>query len=312
MVHARYRPFEWMQVHFAYTQTLNYPDYSTLTPRYLISQSTIDYNNHAIKPAVSENLDLVVSVLNNEIGLLSVSGFKKKIKDLVFFTHTFETNLSKYPDLPQGTSSLYTFNTYINNPRVIDLYGIETEWQTHFWYLPKPFDGLVLNVNYTHIFSEASYPKTNVYTEYDDEGNFNTTKVDTFYTTRMLNQPNDVANVALGYDLGGFSLQGSRCCTRTTSSSGLISGCSNGSSPTSMSGGTSRSSRTCPGSVCRYTSTSTISRAKTMSISTRRTSIRHPSSAMGCRQISGLSFTTSQHSQQKEVHRDCIRCNRST
>jgi hypothetical protein len=194
-----------MQIHFAYTQTLNYPDYSTLTPRYLISQSTIDYNNHAIKPAVSENLDLVVSVVNNEIGLLSLCGFKKNIKDLVFFTHTFETNLSKYPDLPQGGSALYTLNTYINNPRAIDLYGIETEWQTHFWYLPKPFDGLVLNVNYTHIFSEASYPKTNVYTTYDDEGNMIQTKVDTFYTTRMLNQPNDVANVALGYDLGGFS-----------------------------------------------------------------------------------------------------------
>jgi TonB-dependent receptor len=207
MVHARYRPFEWMQIHFAYTQTLNYPDYSTLTPRYLISQSTIDYNNHAITPAVSDNLDLVVSFVNNEIGLLSVSGFKKKIKDLIFFTHTYETNLSKYPDLPQGGNALYTFNTYINNPRVIDLYGIETEWQTHFWYLPKPFDGLVLNVNYTHIFSEASYPKTNVYTTYDDEGNALTTVVDTFYTTRMLNQPNDVANVALGYDLGGFSLR---------------------------------------------------------------------------------------------------------
>jgi hypothetical protein len=207
MVHARYRPFEWMQVHFAYTQTLNYPDYSTLTPRYLISQSTIDYNNHTIKPAVSENIDLVVSFLNNEIGLLSACGFKKKINDLVFFAHTYETDLSKYPDLPQGTSSLYTFNTYINNPRVIDLYGIEAEWQTHFWYLPKPFDGLVLNVNYTHIFSEASYPKTNVYTDYDDEGNMIQTKVDTFYTTRMLNQPNDVANVALGYDLGGFSLR---------------------------------------------------------------------------------------------------------
>ena len=205
MVHARYRPYEWMQVHFAYTQTLNYPDYSTLTPRYLISQSTIDYNNHSIKPAVSENLDLIVSFVNNEIGLLSLCGFKKKIKDLVFFAHTYETNLSKYPELPQGGAALYTFNTYINNPRVIDLYGIETEWQTNFWYLPKPFDGLVLNVNYTHIFSEASYPRTNVYTNYDDEGNMIQTKVDTFYTTRMLNQPNDVANVALGYDLGGFS-----------------------------------------------------------------------------------------------------------
>jgi TonB-dependent receptor len=208
MVHARYRPFEWMQVHFAYTQTLNYPDYSTLTPRFLVSQGgIIDYNNHSIKPAVSENLDLVVSFVTNEIGLLSFNGFKKRIKDLVFFTHTYTSDLSKYPELPQGGGALFELNTYINNPIAIDLYGIETEWQTHFWYLPKPFDGLVLNVNYTHIFSEASYPRTDVYTTYDEEGNIVQTVVDTFYTTRMLNQPNDVANVALGYDLGGFSVR---------------------------------------------------------------------------------------------------------
>jgi TonB-dependent receptor len=207
MVHARYRPFEWLQFHFAYTQTLNYPDYSTLTPRYLVSQGVIDYNNHSITPAVSENLDLVVSFVNNEIGLLSFNGFKKKIKDLVFFSHTYTTDLSKYPELPQGGHTLWTLNTYVNNPRAIDLYGVELEWQTHFWYLPKPFDGLVLNVNYTHIFSEAGYPKTNVYSFYDDEGNLTQTVVDTFYNTRMLNQPNDVANVAVGYDLGGFSLR---------------------------------------------------------------------------------------------------------
>jgi hypothetical protein len=207
MVHARYRPFEWMQLHFAYTQTLNYPDYSILTPRYLVSQGVIDYNNHAIKPAISENLDLVVSFVNDEIGLLSLNGFKKKIKDLVFFSHTFTTDLSKYPELPQGRGTLWTFNTYVNNSRVIDLYGLEIEWQTHFWYLPKPLDGLVLNVNYTHIFSEAGYPRTLVYTDYDEEGNIVQTVVDTFYTTRMLNQPNDVANVALGYDLGGFSVR---------------------------------------------------------------------------------------------------------
>ena len=139
MVHVRYSPLEWMQIHFAYTNTLNYPDYSSITPRYLIGSGFIDYNNHHLKPATSENLDLVVSVHSNEIGLLSLDGFRKRIKDLVFFSHTYETDLSKYPDLPQGGTQLYEFNTYINNPILIDLWGIEAEWQTHFWYLPKPF-----------------------------------------------------------------------------------------------------------------------------------------------------------------------------
>jgi TonB-dependent receptor len=205
MVHARYRATDWLQIHFAYTKTLNYPDYSMLTPRYVISQGYIDYNNHALRPATSENLDLVVSFHSNEIGLFSVDGFRKRIKDLVFFSHTYVTNLSQYPDLPQGGNQLFTFNTYINNPNTIDLYGIETEWQTHFWYLPKPFDGLVLNINYTHIFSEAKYPRSIVYSSYDEEGNLTQTVSDTFYTSRMLNQPNDILNLVLGYDIGGFS-----------------------------------------------------------------------------------------------------------
>jgi len=207
MVHVRYNPIEWLQVHFAYTNTLNYPDYSTITPRYLIGTGFIDYNNHAIKPATSENFDLVVSAHSNEIGLVSVNGFRKVIKDLVFYSHTYVTDLSPYPDLPQGGSQLYEFNTYINNPIAIDLWGIESEWQTHFWYLPDPFDGMVLNINYTHIFSEAGYPKSELTTTYDEEGNFVQVINDTSYNTRLLNQPNDILNVALGYDYKGFAVR---------------------------------------------------------------------------------------------------------
>ncbi len=205
MVHLRYLPLEWLQLHFAYTNTLNYPDYSAITPRYLIGTGYITYNNWRLKPATSENFDLVAAVHSNEIGLFSIDGFKKRIKDLIFFSKTYLTDLSPYPDLPQGGKQLYEFNTYINNPNPIDVYGLETEWQTHFWYLPGPFDGLVMNINYTHIFSEARYPRSTVNTVYDDEGNSVQTVIDTTYTSRLLNQPNDIVNLILGYDYQGFS-----------------------------------------------------------------------------------------------------------
>jgi hypothetical protein len=205
MVHLRYSPLEWFTIHAAYTNTLNYPDYSTITPRYYVGYGVVYYNNFRIAPARSENFDLVLSLHSNEIGLLTVDGFKKRITDLIFFSRTYRTNLNEYPDLPPTEKSLYEFNTYINNPIPIDLWGVETEWQTNFWYLPKPFDGLVLTVNYTHIFSEASYPRSEVTTEYDDMGNMTQTVKDTFYTTRLLNQPNDIVNVSFGYDFAGFS-----------------------------------------------------------------------------------------------------------
>ncbi|MBP1648575.1 MAG: TonB-dependent receptor [Bacteroidetes bacterium] len=205
MVHVRYTPLDWLTLHAAYTNTLTYPDYGTITPRYYIGYGVVYYNNFRINPARSENLDLVVSFHSNEIGLLAINGFKKRIRDLVFFSRTYTNNLSNFPELPQSGTQLFEFNTYINSPIPIDLWGIETEWQTNFWYLPRPFDGLILTVNYTHIFSEGSYPRSEVNTVYDDEGNMTQTVKDTFYTTRLLNQPNDILNVSFGYDYAGFS-----------------------------------------------------------------------------------------------------------
>ena len=205
MAHVRYRPVDWLQLHFAYTNTLNYPDYSSITPRYFVGSAAISYNNWRIKPARSENFDIVASVYTNELGLLTVNGFKKRIEDLIFFSHTYISDLSPYPDLPQSTTQLYEFNTYINNPVPIDVLGLETEWQTHFWFLPEPFNGIVFNINYTHIFSEASYPRTEKIVIYDEDGNSITIINDTTYTTRLLHQPNDILNLAIGYDFGGFS-----------------------------------------------------------------------------------------------------------
>lgn len=206
MVHVRYQPTDWLQMRVAYTNTLVYSDYSTLSPRYMITLAgVITYNNFAIKPMTSENIDVVVALHNNEIGLLSLNGFRKKISGLVFFSSRFLSNLHEFPDLPQYTGPLYQMNTYINSTIPVDLYGLETEWQTNFWYLPGLLSGLSLNVNYTHIFSEAKYPKAIMQWQYDDDGNATRMIADTFYTARLLNQPNDVLNLMVGYDHEGFS-----------------------------------------------------------------------------------------------------------
>ncbi len=206
MVHVRYQPTEWLQLRAAYTNTLVYSDYSTLSPRYMISMTgVITYNNFAIKPATSENIDLVVALHSNEIGLLSFNGFRKRISGLVFFSTRYLGDLSEFPDLPESRGTLYQLNTYINSKIPVDLYGLETEWQTNFWYLPGFLSGFVLNVNYTHIFSEAKYPKSIMQWQYEPDGTATRVVADTFYTARLLNQPNDVLNLTLGYDYAGFS-----------------------------------------------------------------------------------------------------------
>ncbi|MGK9477763.1 TonB-dependent receptor domain-containing protein [Melioribacter sp. OK-6-Me] len=210
MVHLRYKPTDWLQFHFAYTNTLNYPDYNSIIPRYYIGTNYILYNNYRLKPARSENFDAIMSIYANEIGLFSIGGFKKQIKDLVFPTKTYPQDFSAYPELQEklkNRTESFALYTYINNPIPIDLVGIEGEWQAHFWYLPEPLTGLVFNINYTHIFSEADYPKTYLITILDENYIQHTVSVDTSYSDRLLYQPNDIINVALGYDYKGFSFR---------------------------------------------------------------------------------------------------------
>ncbi|HEX2962411.1 MAG TPA: TonB-dependent receptor [Ignavibacteriales bacterium] len=207
MFHLRYKPTSWFQAQFAYTNTLNYADYSTITPRFYVGTNFISYNNVDLKPARSENFDLVMSVYNNEIGLLTIDGFYKNIKDLIFYSLTYPDDLSKFPDLPQGRNINYGLQTYINSPNLIIVKGLEVDWQTHFWYLPEPLSGLVFNVNYTHVFSDARYPKEEKTPVVLDSltGETKMVSIDRSYTTRLVNQPNDVLNLGLGFDYMGFS-----------------------------------------------------------------------------------------------------------
>jgi TonB-dependent receptor len=208
MVHARYKPLRWLQIHFAYTNTLNYPDYSAIVPRYDVSLATIIYNNYSLRTASSENIDLAVSLYGNAVGLFTVNAFRKRIEDLIFPSTTFLSDLSAYPDLPQGgqgNGQLYNFSTFINNPNPTDVRGIEIDWQTHPWYLLGILSNLVFNINYTRVFSEANYPRTELDISYDELGTLYRTVVDTFYTSRLLHQPNDIFNLAVGFDYRGFS-----------------------------------------------------------------------------------------------------------
>lgn len=205
MLHLIYKPLSWFQIHFAYTNTLNYPPYSAIVPSYSIDLASIAYNNFKLKPATSENYDLVFSFFNNEIGLFSVNGYKKRIENLVFSNHTFVSDLTPYHDLPQNNSQLYSFDTYINNPIPIDIWGIETEWQTHFWYLPEPFSWLDFTINYSHIFSKASYPKGELFIDYKEDGSFTRHILNAYYESRLLGQPNDILNSSIGIEYKGFS-----------------------------------------------------------------------------------------------------------
>jgi TonB-dependent receptor len=204
----RYKPLSWFDVRLSYTNTLAYPDYNAIVPR--IDMSTggaIAWNNYKLVPSRSTNYDVYFSFYDNSIGLFTVGGFLKRIKDLIY-PWTFYVsgiNALQYfpPNLGASTpTGTYSVATYVNDPYRVDDYGLEVDWQTHFWYLPHPIDGLVLNVNYTHVFSKAKYP----YTDARKVGR-TVEYVDTSFTDRLLYQPNNIVNLSLGYDYEAFSIR---------------------------------------------------------------------------------------------------------
>ncbi len=216
MVHLKYDPTNWLSFRLAYTKSLSRPNYGQIIPSYFwnVNGTTLSFNNYLLKPAESGNLDFLVTVFENKIGLLSLGLFYKKIENLVYSTGKIANVDPAYYNVPDNIKVEF-IQTEINNDNPAEIKGLELDWQTNFWYLPKPFDGLVLNINYTHITSKTKYPKYELKNEivgYDTlfggviiVPRTKLTNIKSTYEARVVDQPDDIINISLGYDYKGFS-----------------------------------------------------------------------------------------------------------
>ncbi len=217
MVQAKYDVASWGDIRYSYTQTLARPDFNSLDPGWTIDQpgQGVNTGNPNLKPAESFNHDLMFTIHSNDIGLISVGAFYKTIKDFSYFTSYWllpNRTLPGYDTLAQytGAQSGATINTYYNNPYKAYLKGLEGDFQTRLWYLPAPLNGIVLGINYTHIWSSTLYPyilkKT---TQVIPPGGGRPYNVDSLIADsrggRLLDQPDDILNASFGYDYKGFS-----------------------------------------------------------------------------------------------------------
>jgi TonB-dependent receptor len=219
----RYKFNDWSDVRIAFTEGIARPDYDRILPRiYFAPGEFAIAGNTRLKPAFSTNLDLALSFYSNEIGLLTIAPFYKKIIDFNYNASIFFNDLGRYdvsfPDSVQWVNMGYTgtqmppasqkISCYVNNPYPALVRGFEVEWQTNFWYLPKPFNTFVLNVNYTKTWSDMDYQQQLYSVENIKQGRFTIQKyhtMDTVRNARLLYQPNDVVNVSFGADYKGFS-----------------------------------------------------------------------------------------------------------
>ena len=214
MVQSKYNLTKWLDIRYAYYQTLARPDYHQLSPHFTMgySRNTVRAGNPNLRPAHAYNNDLILTLHSNKIGLLSVAGFLKKIKDF-----TYSTQYPLYSTAPEGLETVSNFEidetfpltgailyTYINTPHPAYVRGFEVDFQSRTWYLPSFLNSIVFGINYTHIESEATYPWMDSRSDYSVRPPV-TSVFDSTRTGRLVHQPNDIMNAYIGYDYKGFS-----------------------------------------------------------------------------------------------------------
>ena len=208
----KYKPLTWLDIRYANTTTLTRPNYTSLIP--LIrsngrSPATLQWRNKNLKPGISKNNDLSISIHQDKIGLITVGYFDKTISNLIYSSGSrilFDDDTTNF-DLSGNYVGYKILNYELNNPNDILLKGWEFDFQTRLLWMPGLLKGLVFNANYTISDSEVKYPLTVIESEFDWGPPLVTiqTNVDTIYIDRLLDQPDKIINLSIGYDYKGFS-----------------------------------------------------------------------------------------------------------
>ncbi|GAB4418113.1 MAG: TonB-dependent receptor [Bacteroidia bacterium] len=209
-LHLKLEPLAWLDIRASYAKTLARPDFEYITPRIQINESNaeISAGNPNLQHAVSTNYDLSVTAYKGGYGLISVGLFRKDIRNIFY---PWETNLVDdstaqayfFPDY-RG----YTLNSYTNSSDA-RVYGYEVDLQTTFSFLPKPFSGLVLNVNYARLFSttEVFFLTREQRLIVPFPPIFQTIYNNETREVQMRSQAPHVLRASLGYDYLGFSVR---------------------------------------------------------------------------------------------------------
>ncbi len=211
--HVKVQLADGMDVRASANRTLSRPDYYWISPwtRLDISNATIDRGNPLLIETKVANYNLSVSYYSNMIGLVSVSGYYKDLKDIFYRkrSQVFKTEDIIALGIP-GKEGGYQMTSYENADHA-NVKGIEVEWQTQLAMypgMPEILKGIVFNVNYSRIWSKTYFPfykftATVIPGTRPPKYSYNLTDFER--EGPMPGQADQIANVSLGYDIGKFS-----------------------------------------------------------------------------------------------------------
>lgn len=207
-LHIKYQILDWLDLRLSYSSTLARPDYTYVTPRIRINDTStgILAGNQELKHASSTNYDVFLSAYKGKFGLLSFGVFYKDIANVFYpwTTNLFDQETADRFGFPDRKG--YSLNTYVNSESST-VRGFEVDLQTNLRFLPGLFKGFVINVNYARLQSdtETFFLTSETVLISQRPPQFETTFTNNSRRVPLPNQAPHVLNLSLGYDLKGFS-----------------------------------------------------------------------------------------------------------
>lgn len=221
--HLAYDATDYLKIRLAAYKALARPDFNMRIDRYvggrgaaLGSPFNVQVGNINLKTAEAWNYEVNSSVYNHLIGLLSFSAYYKEIENMYHMLNDFGTTgedallfFGSEWNSNMGNTA-YDLSIPYNSTKPTKVWGFEFEHQINFHFLPGYLSGIVLSYNISAVRSETQLYVPRLDSAFvDPPGPIGGvwTYFNSLYetTTKLEGQPEFFYNIALGYDIGGFS-----------------------------------------------------------------------------------------------------------
>lgn len=209
MFHLKVKPLSWLDFRFAYTNTIARPNFLWRVPSESFSASSSDWSAGipSLKPVLSESFDLYSSFYHSSFGLFTIGVFHKNLDNITYLVawNIHDVAEAEALGLDAVENPLYlggkgTIPRNLTTTSTLD--GFEIDLQTHLFFLPGFLKNFVLNANYTRLFSESQ-----LYSSETIVGPPLWIPTDSIGVREgpIPHQADNIFNITLGYDIGGFS-----------------------------------------------------------------------------------------------------------
>lgn len=151
-----------LQYRFGLSKTITPPDIGLTRNYYNLALNTnndgitngqptgnVTVGNPFLKPTQSKNIDASVEWYFAPVGSLTVAAFWKQLTDVAF------NSTARLPFTNNGATFDVLVTTPGNSEKKATVKGFEVGYQQFYDFLPKPFDGLGINANYSYIDSSG-------------------------------------------------------------------------------------------------------------------------------------------------------------